>query len=202
MNILGSLILGYLLGSLSPAALFGKLKKEDLRHQGTGNLGATNAMLILGKGYGAAVMLFDIIKAYVAVKLAERLFPAFALAGLLSGSAAVVGHVYPFYMKFKGGKGLAAYGGMVLGVDPLLFLILLIIALTFMFIVNYSVAVPMSAGVLFPILYALRGAQIAGTVIATAVSVLIICKHFSNIGKARRGEDNKIREYVKENLFH
>lgn len=201
MNIFASMILGYLLGCISPAALFGKLKKQNLRKKGTGNLGATNAMLVLGRGYGAAVMLFDIIKAFVAVRLAARLFPQLALAGLISGSAAVVGHIFPFYLKFKGGKGLAAYGGMILGLDPLLFCVLLLITLTLMFIVNYSVAMPMSAAVLFPVFYALRNGRTVGTLLATAISVLIIVKHFSNIGKAWRGEDNKVREFVRERLF-
>lgn len=201
MKILLCTLIGYLLGSLSPAALLSKLKKKNLRKQGTGNLGATNTMLVLGKGYGALVMLFDIAKAFASVKLAQALLPEIAVVGLLAGSAAVVGHIYPFYLKFKGGKGLAAFGGLVLGVDPLLFLILLVIALVLMVAVNYSVAMPMSAAVLFPILYGFRTGDAVAVVIATAVSVLIICKHFSNVGKARRGEDARIREYVKEHLL-
>lgn len=201
MNALLCAVLGYLIGSLSPAALLSKLKKQNLRKQGTGNLGATNTMIVLGKGYGALVMLFDIAKAFAAVKLAELLFPSLAVAGILAGSAAVVGHIFPFYLKFKGGKGLAAFGGLILGVDTLLFLILLVIALLFMFVINHSVAMPISAAILFPILYAFRTVFISAVVIAAAVSILIICVHISNIGKARRGEDSKIREYVKENFL-
>ncbi|MGM9681658.1 MAG: glycerol-3-phosphate acyltransferase [Eubacteriales bacterium] len=201
MKILSCILIGYLLGSLNPAALLSKLKKKDLRKQGTGNLGATNTMLVLGKGYGALVMIFDIAKALVAVKLAHTLFPTMEVSGVIAGSAAVVGHIYPFYLKFKGGKGLAAFGGLVLGVDPFLFVILLVIAMALMFLLNYSVAMPMSAAVLFPILYGIRNGGFLSVIIVTTVSVLIICKHFSNIGKARRGEDLKIREYVKDHLL-
>lgn len=202
MKILYCLIIGYLLGSLSPSALISKLKKKNLRECGTKNLGATNTMLTFGKWYGLFVMLFDISKAYAAVKLAGMFFPALAVSGVLAGSAAVVGHVYPFYLRFKGGKGLAAFGGLVLGLDPLLFLILLVIALILMLIINYSVAMPMSAAVLFPVLYGIHSRDIIGALILTAVSVLIIYKHFSNIYKARRGEDVKIREFVKAHLLH
>lgn len=194
--------MGYLLGSLSPAALLSKLKNKSLRTHGTGNLGATNTMLVFGKGYGALVMLFDITKAFTAVKLAQALYPALFIAGLLAGSAAVVGHIFPFYLKFKGGKGLASFGGLILGVDPFLFLILLTIALTLMFVINYSVAMPLSAAILFPILYGIHSGSPAAFLIAAALSVLIIVKHIDNIHRVRRGEDAKIREYVKNHLLH
>lgn len=195
------LLMGYLLGCLSPAALFSKWKNTNLRHHGTGNLGATNTMLVLGKGYGAAVMIFDISKAYIAVKLAQLLFPGFAFAGLLAGGASVAGHIFPFYLKFKGGKGLAAFGGMIMGVDLPLFLFLLVISLSLMLIINHSVAMPMSGAVLFPILYGGRSENILAGLLAAAVGLLIICKHVDHFGKIRRGEDPKIREYVRQNLF-
>lgn len=201
MDILFCILIGYLLGSINPAAALSKLKKRDLRKEGTGNLGATNTMLVFGKGYGALVLLFDIAKAFAAVKLAQRLFPAYAIAGLLSGGAAVAGHVYPFYLKFKGGKGLAAFGGMILGVDPLLFVVLLVFSLALMFIINYSVAMPMSAAVLFPILYGVRTGGDASILIVTAVSVLIICKFWSNLAKAIHDEDITVRKCVRDHLL-
>lgn len=201
-QIVLTILLGYLLGSLSPSALLSKLKKENLRNQGTRNLGATNTMLILGKGYGAFVMLFDIAKSFAAVKLAAALFPALAYGGLIAGSSAVVGHIFPFYMKLKGGKGLAAYGGMILGLDPLLFVILLIVAVAAMFITNYSLAMPLSATVLFPILYGIRIRDLVSILAVTAISLLIISRHTSNIIEAVRGEDTKVRAYVKGNRAH
>lgn len=201
MEILFCPLIGYLLGSLSPAALLSKLKKKNLRKQGTGNLGATNALLVFGKGCGTLVMLFDIAKAFAAVKLVKILFPAFTAAGVIAGTAAVVGHIYPFYLKFKGGKGFAAFGGLILGIDPILFIILLVISLTLMFIFNYSAAMPMSAAVLFPILYGLHTGGDLTILIVTAASVLIVCKHFGNIVKAKRGEDIRVREYVRDNFF-
>lgn len=202
MKLVLCVLIGYLLGSLSPAALLSKLKKKNLRKQGTGNLGATNTMLVLGKGYGALVMIFDIAKAFVAVKLAQLFVPNLAIAGILSGSAAVIGHIYPFYLKFKGGKGLAAFGGLVLGVDPLLFVVLLVTALALMLIINFSVAMPMSAAILFPILYGIRTKSFPEIIVSIVISLLIIVKHYSNLLKAKNGDEIKVRDYIKEHLFH
>ena len=202
MKILLCILIGYLIGSLNPAALLSKLKKKDLRKQGTGNLGATNTMIVLGKGYGALVMLFDVAKAFASVKLAQLFFADLAVAGILAGSAAVIGHIYPFYLKFQGGKGLAAFGGMILAVDPLLFIILLVIALTLMLVINYSVAMPISAAVLFPILYGIRVKNLPEIIISIAICLLIMIKHYSNIQKAKNGDDIKVRDYIKDHLFH
>ena len=201
MRLILSMVLGYFLGSLNPAALLAKIKNKNLRAEGSKNLGATNTMLTLGTGYGALVLLFDIAKAAVAVKLGQLIAPAYMLSGILSGSSAVMGHIYPFYMKFKGGKGLAAFGGMILGVDPMLFLILLVVSTVCMFAVNYSAGMPMSAGILFPIAYGLRMSSWAAFLIAALISGVIIWKHFGNLLRGRKGEDIKVREYAVQHLF-
>lgn len=96
------IIMGYLIGTLSPAALFAKLKNANLRENGTGNLGATNALLVMGRVYGVLVMVLDILKAFIAFRLAAKLFPAIKVAGMIAGLAAIIGHIFPFYMNFKG----------------------------------------------------------------------------------------------------
>lgn len=200
MNILICIMIGYLLGSLNPAALISKVKKTNLRNKGTGNLGATNTMIVLGKGFGALVMAFDIAKAFCAVRLAQTLFPALSLAGLITGGAAVTGHVWPFYLKFKGGKGLASFAGMILALDPGMFLILLTVACAAMVMFNYPVAMPFSAAALFPILHGWRTGDVAAFALATVISVIIIVKHFGNFRKALNDEDVRIREYVKNRI--
>ena len=193
-------LLGYLLGSISPSAFISKIKHKNLKEHGTGNLGASNALLVFGKAYGIFVMLFDIIKAITAVKLAEYLFPEISFSGLLAGNAAVFGHVFPFYLKFKGGKGLAPFGGLVLASDPILFCILLITCGTLMLIANYSAAMPMSASFLFPILYGLRKWSLVSAFSVLPASILIAIKHFSNLDKGKKGEDIKIRQFIKNGL--
>ena len=192
-----SIIIGYLLGCLSPSALISKMKHKNLRQSGTGNLGATNVMLNFGKALGALVMVFDICKAFFAVRLAEYLFPEIALAGMLAGLFAVIGHVFPFYMKFKGGKGLASFGGMVLAYNSLLFLVLLLSGGVLMLIVNYSFILPFYAASVFPVFVAIHSKNVLLTVICAAASVLIMVKHAGNIKKAKDGTDNKIRDFLK-----
>ncbi|MDO4479260.1 MAG: glycerol-3-phosphate acyltransferase [Lachnospiraceae bacterium] len=196
MKIMLCIIIGYLLGCLSPAAYLSRVKQTNLRENGTGNLGATNTMLVMGKGFGIMVALIDIAKAFVAVKVGALLAPATACAGILAGFAAIVGHIFPFYMHFKGGKGLATFGGLLLGVDAKLFVFLLVVAIIAMLVVNYSVAAPMSAAVLFPILYHRTHTDPYSMMIAVAVSALIIVVHLSNITRAREGNEMKIRDYL------
>lgn len=198
--IINCCLLGYLIGSISPSAFISKIKRTNLKEHGTGNLGASNALLVFGKAYGAIVMIFDIAKAIVAVKLAEYLFPTLSIAGILAGNAAVFGHVFPFYLKFKGGKGLATFGGFILAADPMLFCILLIISGTLMLIANYSAAMPMSASFLFPILYGLKKWSFISAISVLPASILVIAKHFSNLEKGKRGEDIKIRQFIKNGL--
>lgn len=200
MEILICILIGYGLGCINPAAMVSAVKKINLRTQGTGNLGASNTMLVIGRKWGIAVMLLDIFKGAAAVLIARALYPRLALLKIVAGLSAVVGHVFPFYMGFKGGKGLAAFGGLVLAYDPLIFLILLVIGLTAMFIANYSVAMPMSAGVLFPILVLLRGGGWAAAGLCAAASAIIIAKHWSNIDKARTGKDVRIRSFFRNGL--
>lgn len=200
MEIVLSLLLGYGLGSLSPSALLSKLKKQDLTAQGTKNLGATNTLLILGAGSGVFVMLFDILKAYLSGKLAKLLFPQLLAAELWAGFAAVVGHVFPFYLRFRGGKGLAAFGGMVLAYDPVLFLVLLVLCVILVLACNYGVAMPMCGGALFPILAALRSESWVVFLIAAAAGGLIIVKHWGNLKKAFSGDDIRVREFIKNGL--
>lgn len=192
-----SLLVGYLLGSLSPSALLAKVKKVNLKAEGTKNLGASNTMLVMGKVYGALVMVFDIAKGYAASKIAKVLFPGLALASLLAGLGAVIGHVFPFYLKFKGGKGLAAFGGMVMAYNPWYFVALLCFGLILMVIANCSYVMPMSAATLFPILVLLHSGNLSFTLLALAASVLIVIKHWSNIEKGRSGKDLHIRNFIK-----
>lgn len=201
MNLAVSMVLGYLIGSISPSALISKIKKKDIREHGTGNLGATNTLINFGRGFGVFVMLFDFFKAFAAVKLAQWICPDKAYAGIVGGSMAVIGHVFPFYLRFKGGKGLASYGGMILALNPVLFLILLGITVAAMFIANYGVAMPMSAALLFPIMYGIHMQSWVCGLIALGISAVIATTHFSNIGKALRKEDTPVREYVKK-IFH
>lgn len=202
MEIGISVVLGYLIGTFNPAALFAKIKKANLRDGGTGNLGATNALLIMGKAYGLLVMVLDILKGFLAFRLAAYLFPAVKIAGMMAGLAAIIGHIFPFYLNFKGGKGLAAFGGMILGYKPAMFWFVLITGFILIFIFNYSVALPMFAALAFPIMVWFHSESLELVAIAIIASAIIVVKHWSNIGKAKNGTDNKVRQYFKKHFLH
>lgn len=198
MKTLLCMVIGYLIGSFNPALIISKIKKKDIRETGTGNLGATNTMIHFGKGLGTFVMLFDFFKAVLAVYIAKALNPASVLAGLLAGVSAVLGHMFPFYLKGRGGKGLASFGGLVLAVDPPVFLFLLVLGLALMLIVNYSYVMPFSAGSLFPVLYGLRMHSFTVFAVSAIIGALVIFRHYENLGKAKRGEDFKVRDFLKK----
>ena len=196
-----SIIIGYLLGSISPAALVSKIKKINLRKSGTHNLGATNTTLVLGKKLGAIVMLFDIAKGALSVIIAKLLFWKISLiSGLLAGCAAVLGHMFPFYLKFRGGKGLAAYGGMILAFDPIIFLILLAVGLVCAFVFNYGIALTASAAVLFPTAVALKYSDSAIlvplVVIASVASTVLIVRHWDNIYRAVTKKEMTTKQFI------
>ncbi len=197
MRIFLSLCLGYFLGCISPSHILEKIKHENFREKGTKNLGATNAMIILGKNYGALVMIIDLLKSFVAVKIAKTVLPELPFAWLLSGAFAVVGHIFPFYLKFRGGKGLASFGGVILAYDVFTFSILLIISLVCMFLFNYGTAMPFSASLLFPLFVLMRKGDSLCFLISVLLGGLVIFKHWQNLKKAFRGEDMKVREYIK-----
>ena len=183
------LLTGYLVGCISPAEWISKRRNVDLRKEGSGNLGATNTALVLGKGAGLFVMAVDMLKSILSVKLSKILFPHILCAGLLAGIGCILGHCFPVLMGFRGGKGLAAFGGMILSFDPMLFFTILIPAMLLMVIFNTSVAVPITGGIMFPVCLWLRGCGTTEIILGTAAGLLIMFMHRDNLKKAVTNTD-------------
>lgn len=201
MAYLLSVCIGYGLGCLSPSYLLSKLNDKDLREHGSGNLGATNAFLHLGKKAGVWIMIFDILKAVISVKLCQILFPRYILTGMIGGLMAVVGHVFPFYLNFKGGKGLACFGGFILAVDWKWFLVLLISGIILALIVNYGCAIPFSAAIVYPFAHLHKTQSMQEFYIFVLCSLVVLYKHIDNIKKIHAGEELKVRTFLKAKLF-
>lgn len=197
MKMLISVLVGYLIGCVNPANLVSKRKGVDLRHEGTGNLGTTNTVLVMGKSWGALVLLLDMGKAILSAKIARLLFPKLAIAGMLAAFGAILGHIYPYHMHFRGGKGLACFGGMVLEYNPLVFLMLLTIGLLLAVIVNFGVALPVSAAILFPIAVGLTSRSLPAILTALAASAVILYAHRDNVAKTLRGDDLRVRDWLR-----
>lgn len=194
------LTIGYFFGSFSPAALLSKIKQKNLREHGSGNLGATNTMLVFGLRYGIIVMVIDVLKAVFAHRVAKLLFPQLYLAGLIAACGAVLGHIFPFYMKFQGGKGVACYAGLVLSYDFGLFLVLLAMGITIMFVCNYGIVAPVSIAAMFPLFVWARTKSIWLFLLTGGVSMIVIGKHQDNFRKIKNGEEIQVRAYFGEKL--
>ncbi len=194
------ILFGYFLGSFSPSALVARLKHQNLQEQGTQNLGATNTMVVFGLKFGIAVMLFDIFKSFISFKLAVWIAPEYEWLPMASGFAAMLGHCFSVYLDFKGGKGLASFGGVLLAYDPILFCYMLVGCVALLLIVNHSFIVPFSAAVAFVTYIAMKETNLVLFLFSLFASVVLVERNFSNFLKAVRKEDTKIRGYLKDKI--
>ena len=192
--ILGSLIIGYFFGCFNLSYMISKIKGFDIRHVGSGNAGASNVVIVIGKKIGLFVAVVDIFKAYFAFRLAAMFFPdacigSISWAGVLAGTGAVIGHILPFYMGFKGGKGLACFGGTVLGIDCRLFVILFIIALLIAIVTDYICFAPITMSFIVPATVGFVYQTWIPSAILSIASVAILIKHRENLARIRSGEE-------------
>ena len=201
MEVFFSLILGYAMGCLNPAAWIGKKNHIDLKQAGTGNLGATNTTMVLGRKAGAFVLIFDVAKSFLAARLARWLLPQLAVSGLLASIGVILGHCFPITMHFSGGKGLAAFGGMMLAYNPVVFVIVVLSGIGIMVLLDIGVAAPLLGTVMFPALTFLFSHDVPSTVCAVIASVIILYTHLDNVNKTRAHSDVKVKNYFRDVLF-
>ena len=192
MEYLYCSIIGYLIGTINPSYFIAKKNGFDIRTKGSGNAGASNALILFGKALGIICALLDIAKAYLAILLTETLFCNFTLAFSVTGIACVIGHIYPFYMKFKGGKGLACLGGIILYFNWKIFLIMLGAEILIAFITDYICFVPITASLVFPFIYGIIKNDLLGAFILGIITVLMIIKHIENFKRIRNGTEMRL----------
>ena len=201
MEVFLSLILGYAIGCLNSAAWVGKRNHINLKEEGTGNLGATNTTMVLGRKAGAFVLVIDVAKSFIAARLARWLFPQLAVSGMLASIGVILGHCFPITMHFSGGKGLAAFGGMMLAYNPVVFVIVVLSGIGIMVLLDIGVAAPLLGTVMFPVLAYLFSRDIPTTACAVIDSVIILCTHLDNVHKTREHSDMKVKNYFRDILF-
>ena len=189
MAIVISALFGYLIGGINPAYLIAKYKGFDIRKRGSGNAGASNAVITMGKKVGAISAILDIFKAYLAVTIAGVLFPNVSLAKVVMGISCILGHIFPIYMKFRGGKGLASLGGVILAFHPIVFVILLSVELIIVLIVDYICIVPITASVAFPFIYMSMTKDSIGAILYGLLAIVIFSKHIENLKRIRSGTE-------------
>ena len=194
----------YLIGSIPSGFLIGRIKGVDLREVGSGNIGATNALRVLGKKWGYMVFAADFLKGFfaVAITLAATSIlelPDAILAGIIAGIFAMIGHIFPVWLGFKGGKGIATAGGIMLGLFPIVvFLVGILVWFALFYGTRYvsvasigaALSLPVSSAVLM--LFGLCDWRLA--VIAATMCALAIWRHKSNIERLVAGTEKKFEK--------
>ncbi len=182
-------VIGYCLGNINPAFFFARRKGYDARVDGSGNAGASNAYILAGKLAFFTTAAFDILKAFFACRLCRALFPSLPLAAPIGGVACVLGHMYPAALRFRGGKGLASLGGVVLSWDWRFFLVLLALAAAVAFATNYICFAAPTISLVFPALYYWQTRALAAALVLLIPAVPVFCKHFENFRRIRAGTE-------------
>lgn len=187
-------ILGaYLLGAVPASYLAGRLGgRTDLREYGSGNLGATNVYRVLGWKFAAPVAAFDVAKGALPVLLAGREGGGGAWLPLAAGVAAVTGHVFPIYMRFRGGKGVATAAGVVLALEPAAFGASAVVWIAILLSTRYVSLASLLGAVSFPAAVALVGSG-NRYVLATSIvlAAFIVYTHRTNIRRLRSGTEHR-----------
>ena len=184
-----ALLVGYLLGSIPFGLLLARFGgKGDLRDIGSGNIGATNVLRTGSKGLAAATLLLDAAKGAIAVIVAQRLWPDavnFAAAG------AMIGHLYPVWLRFKGGKGVATFLGVLVPLLPVAALVYAIVWIGLLAVLRISSVAGMAAAASAPVTAAVVNEQSLFPMLL-GFALLVIWKHRENIGRLARGEEPRV----------
>jgi acyl phosphate:glycerol-3-phosphate acyltransferase len=183
---------GYLLGSIPFALLLARRwSATDLRQVGSGNLGAANVMRASGVSAGVLVALLDMLKGAASVLLAERLSPS-AAAPAVAGFAAIVGHIYPVWLRFRGGKGVATACGVFSILTPLAVPPALAVFVAAVWVTKYISLGSVLASIALPPLAYAAGGALPAVAAASAAAVIIVFRHRSNVARLRAGTERRL----------
>lgn len=181
MGYLLAVLGGYLLGCSNMAFYLEKMTKKSIRGGGSGNLGASNTVIRLGWLAGLLVGIHDIGKALLVVYLARWLLPQWEYAAVAAGIACVLGHIFPFYLKFKGGKGFASYVGVIFALDWRIALAIIAMIFVVTLITDYIVAATMMTTISAPISLGLHQGKWILALILCIGSAVILYRHRENL---------------------
>lgn len=188
-------MIGYLLGCLNLAYVISKIKKVDIQQTGSKNLGASNATMNFGKRIGLLVMLHDILKTVLAIYIVRLIFPANPTLAYIAGTASVIGHMFPFWLHFKAGKGFACYLGMILSTTKIsYFLILLTVCIILTLITDYIVSITFTTIFVSPIYTYISTQNYIYALIFAVATVFIFIKHIENIQRIRNHTEGHVRQ--------
>ena len=185
------IIFAYLLGSIPFGLLYGRLVGVDVRQQGSRNIGATNVNRLLGKKLGLLTLTSDLLKGLVPMLICSRFLVGHdaSLWIMLTGLAAFVGHCWPLYLKFSGGKGVATAVGIFLYLAPLPALAAILIFICVVWFSGFVSLGSISAAASLPLAIALSGGNRELLIVSGVIALLIVIKHHENIGRLLKGKE-------------
>jgi len=195
--MIGSIVLGYLLGNFQTAYLIGKFfGKIDIRQKGSSNAGASNVTQVMGWKFGVLTALADILKAFLAVEISFLIFGG-PVEAFTAGTFAVLGHMFPFYLKFKGGKGLASLVGMMLAFRPEIGLAMMASVLFLTIATDYIAVGSLTVYLGLPVLLYFYGLDSVVVFEATVLAIVGLGMHIGNIKKIIRKEEKGLRATIR-----
>jgi len=205
MSIAILLVIAYLIGSIPTAVWVSKrLFGIDIREHGSGNAGATNTFRILGSKAGTAVMIIDMLKGFIAVKLAVFApYPIFTEQSInlqiFLGLFAVVGHIFPIWAEFKGGKSISTLFGMIVAIQPLVAVSMVGVFILMLYMTRYVSLSSITASIAFPlmILFIFREPELSYRIFAIATACLVVLTHHKNINRLLNGSESKVAMFRK-----
>jgi len=192
-------LIGYLFGCIQAAYLISKfVGKIDIREHGSGNAGASNITTIMGLKYGVIVGLVDVLKGFFAVLLVKLIYPDNPDLALLAGILAILGHIFPFYMKFRGGKGVATLVGMMFGLNWKLGVLFALLVIIPALLTDYIVVGSFTTFTALPIVAYILDYPLVFTIIGAFLTVLIFYLHRGNIQRLIDKEETRISSVLKK----
>lgn len=191
-------IMAYLFGNISPSILVGKVTKGiDIREINSKNAGTSNVTMTIGWRWGIFVLLMDMLKGFIPVLMVRLLYPQMELLWFFTGFAVIMGHIYPVFYSFKGGKGSATYGGTLFAITPLYAFIMLIAYFVILLIFDYIVLSTLAVSIVTPIVYYFMGFKIESIIFLILFAIVSIVKHKENYLRLFKGEEVGLRKFNK-----
>jgi len=192
------IIVGYLMGCIQSSYLIGRKNKIDIREHGSKNAGASNAFMVLGWKKGALVALIDILKAAIPVFVVTQIFPDSSLLAMTCGVAAVLGHIFPVFLGFRGGKGTACIIGMALGLNPIIFIVAIIAIVLVTIITDYVAIGTLVLLISFLVTLIILDYSMAAIFLFAAIAIINMYLHIPNFKRIKQGTETGLRSVLKK----
>jgi len=187
------ILIPYLLGSINPAIIFSRLFfNDDIREHGSGNAGTTNTLRTYGKKMAVLILFLDLLKAVIAVVIGSLILTR-EMGGAIAGIFVILGHSFPVYYNFRGGKGVACLAGVVLTLSPISFVILISLFIAIVLMTRFVSLGSVMCVMLWPVIhFAFYPMQAWTTIASIVIMVIIVFMHRENIKRLMAGKESKI----------